>query len=191
MTKSHTTFRLAYINPLKITLEKFTQAHCIPTVTFRIYSSGSSSFRTEEQIPLVPRQKYFREVDSAEYNHESISTAQAVDHQRHRVPTIHSSRGTLCPGQIYFHISILPPPGLCLSFRLSSLKEFSTIPLLNVGLKLNIQKKKIMASGTNTSWQIDGETVATVADFILGGSKITADMKLKDTYSLEEKLWPT
>ena len=45
-----------------------------------------------------------------------------------------------------------------------------------------------MASGTNTSWQIDGETVATVADFILGGSKITADMKLKDTYSLEEKL---
>ena len=149
MTKSHTTFRLAYINPLKITLEKFTQAHCIPTVTFRIYSSGSSSFRTEEQIPLVPRQKYFREVDSAEYNHESISTAQAVDHQRHR--TIHSSRGTLCPGQIHFHISILPPPGLCLSFRLSSLKEFSTIPLINVGLKLNIQKKKIMASSPITS----------------------------------------
>ena len=44
-----------------------------------------------------------------------------------------------------------------------------------VGLKLNIQKKKIMASGTITSWQIDGETVETVSDFILGGSKITAD----------------
>ena len=62
-----------------------------------------------------------------------------------------------------------------------------------VGLKLNIQKTKIMASGPITSWQIDGETVETVSDFILGGSKITADlviaaMKLKDTYSLEGKL---
>ena len=60
-----------------------------------------------------------------------------------------------------------------------------------VGLKLNIQKMKIMASGPITSWEIDGETVETVSDFILGGSKITADvdaaMKLKDTYSLEEK----
>ena len=45
----------------------------------------------------------------------------------------------------------------------------------NVGLKLNIQKTKIVASGSITSWQIDGETVETVADFILGGSKITAD----------------
>ena len=61
-----------------------------------------------------------------------------------------------------------------------------------VGLKLNIQKTKIMASGPITSWQIDGETVETVSDFILGGSKITADgdlaMKLKDAYSLEGKL---
>ena len=57
-----------------------------------------------------------------------------------------------------------------------------------VGLKLNIHKIKIMASGPITSWQIDGETVA---DFILGGSKITAAMKLKDTCSLEEKLWPS
>ena len=61
-----------------------------------------------------------------------------------------------------------------------------------VGLKLNIQKTKIMASSPITSWEIDGETVETVSDFILGGSKITADvdaaMKLKDTYSLEEKL---
>ena len=65
----------------------------------------------------------------------------------------------------------------------------------NVGLKYNIQKTKIMASGPITSWQIGGETMETVADFILGGSKITVDgitaMKLKDTCSLEEKLWPT
>ena len=64
-----------------------------------------------------------------------------------------------------------------------------------VGLKLNIQKTKIMASGPITSWQIDGETVETVADFILGGSKIMqmviAAMKWKDAYSLEGKLWPT
>ena len=60
------------------------------------------------------------------------------------------------------------------------------------GLKLNIQKTKIMASGPITSWQIDGETVETVSDFIFGGSKITADgdcsMKLKGSYSLEGKL---
>ena len=80
-----------------------------------------------------------------------------------------------------------------------------------VGLKLNIQKTKIMASGPITSWQIDGETVETAADFILGGSKITADgdcsheikrrskllqmviaaMKLKDVYSVEGMLWST
>ena len=59
----------------------------------------------------------------------------------------------------------------------------------NVGLKLNIQKTKIMASGPITSWQIDGETVETVADFTLG-SKITT-MKLKDACTLEGKLWPT
>ena len=61
-----------------------------------------------------------------------------------------------------------------------------------VGLKLNIQKTKIMASGPITSWEIDGETVETVTDFIFGGSKITADgdcsQKLKDSYSLKEKL---
>ena len=57
-----------------------------------------------------------------------------------------------------------------------------------VGLKLNIQKTKIMASGPITSWQTDGETVA---DFIFLGFKITAAMKLKDTYSLEEELWST
>ena len=59
-----------------------------------------------------------------------------------------------------------------------------------VGLKLNIQNTKIMASGPITSWQIDGETVETVTDFILGGSKITADDDCsheKDTCSLEEK----
>ena len=57
-----------------------------------------------------------------------------------------------------------------------------------VGLKLNIQKTKIMASGPITSWQIDRVTVETMADFILLGSKITAAMKLKDAYSLEGKL---
>ena len=61
-----------------------------------------------------------------------------------------------------------------------------------VGLKLNIQKTKIMASGPITSWELDGETVETVADFIFLGSKslqmVTAAMKLKDAYSLEEKL---
>ena len=67
----------------------------------------------------------------------------------------------------------------------------------NVGLQLNIQKTNILASGPITSWQIDGETVETVSDFILGGSKITADgdcnheIKKKNTCSLEEKLWQT
>ena len=63
------------------------------------------------------------------------------------------------------------------------------------GLKLNIQKTKIMASGPTPSWQIDRETVDTVTDFILGGSKslqmVTATMKLKGACSLKEKLWPT
>ena len=62
------------------------------------------------------------------------------------------------------------------------------------GLKLNIQKTKIMASGPITSWQIDRETMETVTDFILGAPKslqmVTAAMKLKDDCSLEEKLWP-
>ena len=61
-----------------------------------------------------------------------------------------------------------------------------------VGLKLNIQKMNIMASGPTTSWEIDGETVS---DFIFRAPKslqmVTAAMKLKDAYSLEEKLWPT
>ena len=64
-----------------------------------------------------------------------------------------------------------------------------------VGLKLNIQKTKIMASGPITSWQIDEETVVTVADFIFLAPKslhmVTTAMKLKDAYSLEGKLWPT
>ena len=60
-----------------------------------------------------------------------------------------------------------------------------------VGLKLNIQKTKIMAPGPITSWQIDGETMGTVSDFLFLGSKITAAMNLKDACSLEEKLWPT
>ena len=62
------------------------------------------------------------------------------------------------------------------------------------GLKLNIQKTKIMASGPITSWQIDGETVETVAGFILGGSKITVDSDCSHEikrHSLKGKLWPT
>ena len=74
---------------------------------------------------------------------------------------------------------------------LKKLKEESE----TVGLKLNIQKMKIMASGPISSWEIDGETVEAVSDFILGGSKITVDgncnMKLKATYTLEGNLWPT
>ena len=64
-----------------------------------------------------------------------------------------------------------------------------------VGLKLNIQNTKIMASGPITSWQIDGKTMETVRDFILGAPKslqmVTAAMKLKDAHSLEGKLWLT
>ena len=65
-----------------------------------------------------------------------------------------------------------------------------------VGLKLNIQKTKIMASGPITSWEIYGETLETVSVFIFWGAPeslqmMTAAMKLKDAYSLEEKIWPT
>ena len=64
-----------------------------------------------------------------------------------------------------------------------------------VSLKLNIQKTKIMASSPITSWQLDGETMETTTDFILGGSKITADgdcsHEIKRRLLLEEKLWPT
>ena len=65
----------------------------------------------------------------------------------------------------------------------------------NIGLELNIQKTKIMVSGPIPSWQIDGETVETVSDFIFWAPKslqmVTAAMKLKDAYSLEGKLSPT
>ena len=65
----------------------------------------------------------------------------------------------------------------------------------NIGLKLNIQETKIMASGPITSWEINGETVETVSDFIFGAPKslqmVTAAMKLKDAYSFEGKLSPT
>ena len=74
---------------------------------------------------------------------------------------------------------------------LMSMKEESK----KAGLKLNIQKIKIMASGPISSWQIDRETMETVTDFIFGTPKslqmVTAAMKLKDACSLEEKLWPT
>ena len=88
-------------------------------------------------------------------------------------------------------ITLMPESKEELKSLLIKVKEESE----KVGLKLNIQKTKIMASGPITSWQINGETVETVADFILGAPKslqiVTAPMKLKDACSLEEKLWPT
>ena len=84
------------------------------------------------------------------------------------------------------------------TFRAESEEELKSLLMKvkveseKVGLKLNIQKTKIMASGPTTSWEIDGETVETVSDFILGAPKslqmVIAAMKLKDTYSLEGKL---
>ena len=78
-----------------------------------------------------------------------------------------------------------------LKSRLMKVKEESE----NAGLKLNIQKTKIMAPGPITSWEIDGETVETVSDFIFGGSKslqmVIAAMKLKDACFLKEMLWQT
>ena len=78
-----------------------------------------------------------------------------------------------------------------LKYLLMKVKEESE----KVGLKLNIQKTKIMAPAPIASWEIDGETVETVSDFIFWAPKslrmVTAAMKLKDAYSLEGKLWPT
>ena len=83
--------------------------------------------------------------------------------------------------------------------ELKSLLKKVKVESEKVGLKLNIQKMKIMASGPITSWEIDGETVETVSDFIFififwspkSLQMVIAAMKLKDAYSLEEKLWPT
>ena len=79
--------------------------------------------------------------------------------------------------------------------ELKSLLMKAKVESEEVGLKLNIQKTKIMASSLITSWQIDGETVETVSDFILGGSKVTADgdcsCEIKRCLPLEEKLWQT
>ena len=74
---------------------------------------------------------------------------------------------------------------------MNGVQELDVSKSEKVGLKLNIQKAKIMTSGPITSWEIDGKTVQTVSDFISLGSKITAAMKLRDAYSLEGKLWPT
>ena len=75
--------------------------------------------------------------------------------------------------------------------ELKSLLMKEKVESEKVGLKLNIQKTKIMASSPITSWEIDGETAETVSDFIFWGSIITAAMKLKDAYSLEGKLLST
>ena len=77
--------------------------------------------------------------------------------------------------------------------ELKSLLKKLKVESKKVGLKLNIQKTKIMASGPIPSWEIDGETVETVSDFLFGAPKslqmVTAAMKLEDACSLEEKLW--
>ena len=102
------------------------------------------------------------------------------------------------PGEISITLDMHMTPPLWqkseeLKSFLMTVKEESE----KAGLKLNIQKTKIMASGPITSWQIDGETVQTVSGFIFLGSKITGDgdcsheIKKKAAYSLEEKLWPT
>ena len=80
---------------------------------------------------------------------------------------------------------------MCLPLHLLKVKEESE----KLGLKLNIQKTKITASGPITSWEIGEETMETLSDFIFWAPKslqiVIAAMKLKDTYSLEERLWPT
>ena len=90
----------------------------------------------------------------------------------------------------YAHDTTLMAESKELKSLLMKVKEESE----KVGLKLNIQKTKIMASSPITSWQIDGETMETVTDFFWAPKSlqmVTAAMKLKDTWSLEEKLWPT
>ena len=86
----------------------------------------------------------------------------------------------------------MTPPFRAESEELKSLLMKVKVESEKVGLKLNIQKMKIMASGPNTSWEIDGEIVETVSGFIFGAPKslqmVITSMKLKDTYSLEGKL---
>ena len=83
--------------------------------------------------------------------------------------------------------TLMPESGEELKTFLMKVKEKSE----NVGLKLNIQKTKIMASSPITSWQIDGETVETVADFLFFWAPKSLQMELKGAYSLEVKVWPT
>ena len=89
----------------------------------------------------------------------------------------------------------MTPPLAEIEEELKSLLMKVKVESEKVGLKLNIQKTEIMASCPITPWEIDGETVETVSDFILGAPKslqmVTAAMKLKVACSLEEKLWPT
>ena len=91
-----------------------------------------------------------------------------------------------------FYIDTFHP---CHKISTSFFNTVNTSRFEKVGLKLNIQETKILASGPITSWQIDGETVERVTDFIFWAPKslqmVIAAMKLKDVYSLERKLWPT
>ena len=91
------------------------------------------------------------------------------------------------------HDKKIKPKNLTFTYYLLLFEVKVKVESEKVGLKLNIQKMKIMASGPTTSWEIDGETVETVSDFIFGGAPkslqiVTAAMKLKDAYSLEGKL---
>ena len=105
----------------------------------------------------------------------------------------HKLESTL-PGEISISsdMQMTPPLWQKVKRNIKSLLMKVKVESEKVGLKLNIQKTKIMASSPITSWEIDGETVETVSDFIILGSKITADgdygLKLKATYSLEGKL---
>ena len=95
---------------------------------------------------------------------------------------------------LFVSLSVSGTQALIQLFQCSSYLLAFTVPLYLPVLKLNIQKTKIMASGPITSWEIDGETVETVADFIFVGSKITADGDCSHEikrHSLEEESWPT
>ena len=107
---------------------------------------------------------------------------------------------SLPPKHFYAHFSVWENSGEKKDEQFGSVSQSCLIICVKeesekVGLKLNIQKAKIMASGPITSWEIDGETVETVSDFIFWAPNslqmVTAAMKLKDAYSLEGKLWQT
>ena len=119
-----------------------------------------------------------------------ITSWEMLDWKKHKL----ESR---LPGEISIYLSYADDTTLMAESEeeLKSLSMKVKEESEKVGLKLNIQKTKIMASGPITSWEIDGETVETVSDFLFLGFKITADgecsHEIKDAYSWKGKLWPT